>query len=79
MAALVGHKRVGDLDGYIHFFNTVDGVAVAREKFGGKAITSDPFVMGNRLFVQSDSGQIGAYVIVDDRPKRTQPDVMEEE
>ena len=70
---------VGDLDGYIHFFNTVDGVAVAREKFGGKAITSDPFVMGNRLFVQSDSGQIAAYVIVDDRPKRTQPDVMEDE
>ena len=70
---------VGDFDGYIHFFNTVDGVAVAREKFGGKAITSDPFVMGNRLFVQSDSGQIAAYVIVDDRPKRTQPDVMEDE
>ena len=70
---------VGDFDGYIHFFNTVDGVAVAREKFGGKAITSDPFVMGNQLFVQSDSGQIAAYVIVDDRPKRTQPDVMEDE
>lgn len=70
---------VGDLDGYIHFFNTVDGVAAAREKFGGTAITSDPFVMGNRLFVQSDSGQIAAYVIVDDRPKRTQPDVMEDE
>jgi outer membrane protein assembly factor BamB len=70
---------VGDLEGYIHFFNTVDGAAAAREKFGGKAISSDPFVMGNRLFVQSDSGQIAAYVIVDDRPKRTQPDVMEDE
>ena len=70
---------VGDLEGYIHFFNTVDGTAAAREKLGGKAITSDPFVMGNRLYVQSDSGQIAAYVIVDDRPKRTQPDVMEDE
>jgi outer membrane protein assembly factor BamB len=70
---------VGDLDGYIHFFNAIDGVAVAREKLGGRAITSDPFVMANRLYVQSDGGQIGAYVIVDDRPKRTQPDVMEEE
>jgi outer membrane protein assembly factor BamB len=70
---------VGDLEGYIHFFNAIDGEPVARERLGGKAITSDPFVMGNRVFVQSDGGQIGAYVIVDDRPKRTQPDVMEEE
>ena len=65
-------------EGYIHFFNAIDGEAVAREKLGGRSITSDPFVMGNRLFVQSDSGQIGAYMIVDDRPKRTQPDVMDD-
>jgi outer membrane protein assembly factor BamB len=70
---------VGDLEGYIHFFNAIDGAAVARERLGGKAITSDPFVMANRVYVQSDSGQIGAYVIVDDRPKRSQPDVAEEE
>ena len=70
---------VGDLEGYIHFFNAIDGEAVARERLGSKAISSDPFVMGNRVYVQSDSGQIGAYVIVDDRPKRTQPDVAEEE
>ena len=70
---------VGDFEGYIHFFNTVDGEPVAREKLGGKAISSDPFVMSNYVYVQSDSGQIGAYVIIDDRPKRTQPDVMEEE
>jgi outer membrane protein assembly factor BamB len=70
---------VGDLEGYIHFFNAIDGEAVARERLGGKAISSDPFVMSNRVYVQSDSGQIGAYAIVDDRPKRTQPDVAEEE
>jgi outer membrane protein assembly factor BamB len=70
---------VGDFEGYIHFFNAIDGVAVAREKMGGNAITSDPFVMANRVYVQSDSGQIGAYVIVDDRPKRRQPDVAEEQ
>lgn len=70
---------VGDFEGYIHFFNAIDGEAVARERLGGKAISSDPFVMGNRVYVQSDSGQIGAYTIVDDRPKRTQPDVAEEE
>lgn len=70
---------VGDLDGYIHFFNAIDGVAVARRKLGGKAITSDPYVMSNRLYVQSDNGQIGAYVIVDDGPRRTRPDVMDED
>ena len=70
---------LGDFEGYIHFFNAIDGEAVAREKLGGKAITSDPYVMANRLYVQSDSGQIGAYVIVDDRPKRRQPDVAEEQ
>ena len=70
---------LGDFEGYIHFFNAIDGEAVAREKLGGKAITSDPYVMANRLYVQSDSGQIGAYVIVDDRPKRGQPDVAEEQ
>ena len=70
---------VGDLEGYIHFFNAIDGEPLARERLGGKAISSDPFVMSNRVYVQSDSGQIGAYAVVEDRPKRTQPDVMEEE
>lgn len=69
---------VGDLEGYIHFFNTVDGEPVAREKLGGSAISSDPFVMANRLYVQSDGGQLGAYVIVDERPRRSQPDVSDE-
>lgn len=69
---------VGDLEGYIHFFNAIDGEAVARKKLGSEAITSDPFVMGNRLFIQSDSGQIAAYVIVEDRPQRAQPDATEQ-
>jgi outer membrane protein assembly factor BamB len=69
---------VGDLEGYIHFFSTIDGEPVAREKLGGSAISSDPFVMGNRLYVQNESGQLGAYVIVDDRPERPQPDVADE-
>lgn len=69
---------VGDLEGYIHFFSTIDGQPVAREKLGGAAITSDPFVIANRLYVQNDGGSLGAYVIVDDRPKRSQPDVADE-
>ena len=69
---------VGDLEGYIHFFNTIDGEPVAREKLGNAAISSAPYVMANRLFVQSDGGQLGAYVIVDERPQRSQPDVADE-
>jgi outer membrane protein assembly factor BamB len=69
---------VGDLEGYLHFFSTIDGEPVARERLGSSAISSDPFVMANRLFVQSDGGQLGAFVIVDERPQRSQPDVSDE-
>ena len=69
---------VGDFEGYIHFFNAIDGEPVARERLGNDAITGDPLVMANRLYVQSDSGQLGAYVIVDDRSQRAQPDVADE-
>ena len=68
----------GDLEGYIHFFNTIDGRPVARVRLGNKAITSDPLVVGNRLLVQSDSGQLAAYEIVNDRPRRSQPDVADD-
>ena len=61
---------VGDLEGYLHFFNTIDGEAVARVRLGSEAITADPLVMANRLYVQSDSGQLAAYVLVDARPQR---------
>jgi len=35
--------------------------------------------MANRLYVQSDSGQIAAYVLVDDRPQRSATDSAEDE
>jgi outer membrane protein assembly factor BamB len=69
---------VGDLEGYIHFFNTIDGEPAARERLGGSAISSDPFVIANRLYVQNEAGELGAYEIVDDRPQRSQPDVADE-
>lgn len=70
---------VGDLDGYLHFFSNIDGEPVARLRLGGKAITSDPIVVANRLYVQSDGGNLAAYVVVDDRPQRSQPDIAEDE
>lgn len=70
---------VGDLDGYLHFFSAISGDPVARKKLGGGAISSAPFVIANRLYVQSDSGQLAAFVVVDDRQKRSAPDVAADE
>ncbi|MDH3778605.1 MAG: hypothetical protein OES59_07260, partial [Gammaproteobacteria bacterium] len=69
---------VGDLEGYLHFFNNIDGEPVARLRLASKAITAVPLVIANRLYVQDDGGKIAAYVVVDDRPKRTQPDIAED-
>ena len=54
---------VGDLEGYLHFFSNFDGDPVARVRVGSKAISVEPVVVANRLFVQSDDGKISAYVI----------------
>ena len=68
---------VGDFEGYLHFFSGFDGEILARIRFGSTAITSDPLVVGNRLYVQSDDGSIGAFEVVEQRPKRNAPDVAD--
>lgn len=70
---------VGDFEGYIHFFSNIDGEPAARVRFGNKAISSDPMVIANRLYVQTDGGSLGAFVVVDDRPRRSVPDVADDE
>lgn len=69
---------VGDFEGYLHFFNPLDGRQVARQKLGGAAISVAPVVVANRLYVQSDSGTLAAYVVVVPEP-RPQPDVAADE
>ena len=69
---------VGDFEGYLHFFSTIDGAAVARLRLSGDAISSDPLVVANRLYVQSDSGSVAAYEVAQDRPSRKAPDVADE-
>jgi outer membrane protein assembly factor BamB len=66
---------VGDFEGYLHFVSGLDGKALARIRFGSTAITSNPLVVANRLYVQSDDGKVGAFEIVQQRPKRNAPDV----
>jgi len=67
----------GDFEGYLHFFSSIDGKAVARMRQGSMAISSAPLVIANRLYVQSDDGSLAAYEIIQDRPKRSAPDVSE--
>jgi outer membrane protein assembly factor BamB len=65
---------VGDLEGYLHFFSNVDGEPVARLKMGGKAISNDPVVVADRLYVQSDSGSLSAFVVQQPKTPRKAPD-----
>lgn len=68
---------VGDFEGYLHFFSSIDGKAVARLRQGKKAISSDPLVVANRLYVQSDDGSVAAYEVAQDREQRRAPEVAE--
>jgi outer membrane protein assembly factor BamB len=70
---------VGDLDGYVHFFSNLDGEPVARVRLGSKAITSNPLVIADRLYVQSDSGSIAAYMVIDPERPQSVPDISDDE
>ena len=54
---------VGDFEGYVHFFNNFDGGPVARERVGKGMISGPPVVMGDKLFVQSESGALAAFTV----------------
>lgn len=69
---------VGDFEGYLHFFSNFDGEAVARVRFGSKAISNDPVVVANRLYVQSDSGSVAAFAVREPNRSRNAPDTSDE-
>jgi outer membrane protein assembly factor BamB len=54
---------VGDFEGYVHFFSNFDGTPVARERVGKRMISGAPVVMGDKLFVQSESGTLAAFTV----------------
>lgn len=69
----------GDFQGYLHLLSNVDGEIVGRTRLGNKAISSDPLVIANRLYVQSDSGSLYAFAVQEPRrTRRRAPDVMDE-
>jgi outer membrane protein assembly factor BamB len=69
---------VGDLEGYLHFFSNFDGDPVARVRVGSKAISVEPIVVGNRLFVQSDDGSVSAYAIQQPETPGDAPPIADE-
>ncbi len=70
---------VGDLEGYLHFFSVIDGTPVARLRQGSAAISGVPVVISNRLYVQSDSGGITAYVVRLPKPTSNTPEIADDE
>lgn len=52
---------VGDFEGYVHFFSNFDGRPVARVRVGKGMISHAPVVIGDQLYVQSESGTLAAF------------------
>ena len=65
---------VGDFEGYVHFFNNFDGRPVARVRVGKGMISHAPVVIGGRLYVQSESGTLSAFVVPVPEPTRDAAD-----
>lgn len=70
---------VGDLEGYLHFFSNFDGDPVARVRAGSNAVSIEPLVVADRLFVQGDDGSVSAYMIRQPERPDTAPDVSDED
>ncbi len=73
---------VGDFEGYVHFFSTGDGRPLARERVGKGMISGVPLVMGDKLYVQSESGALAAFTVrtPERKPEATEDtDTVEEE
>ena len=54
---------VGDFEGYVHFFSSIDGRPVARVRVGKGPISVAPVVIGNRLYVQSENGELSVFAV----------------
>jgi outer membrane protein assembly factor BamB len=70
---------VGDLEGYLHFFSVIDGKPVARLRQGSAAISGTPVVISDRLYVQSDSGNLTAYAVRPPKRSPNEPEIADDE
>lgn len=63
-----GTVVVGDLEGFVHFFSAEDGSPVARERVDDRMLSHAPVVIGDQLYVQSETGRLGVFEI--ERPEQ---------
>ncbi|MDC0178182.1 outer membrane protein assembly factor BamB [Woeseiaceae bacterium] len=54
---------IGDFEGYVHLFSNIDGRPVARIRVDKGLLSGAPVVIGNQLYVQSESGVLAAYAV----------------
>lgn len=69
---------VGDFEGYVHFFSNFDGSPVARVRAGKGMISGSLVVMGDKLFVQNESGLLSVYRVRLPESPATPPEIAEE-
>ena len=55
------HVVVGDLEGYLHWFDIDSGLPAARQRLGRKPIRATPQVNGDLLYAVTIDGTLGAY------------------
>ena len=70
---------IGDFEGYVHFFNSADGMPVARVRVGRGMISGAPVTIGGRLYVQSESGVLEAYAVPEPEPRGDVPEIAADE
>lgn len=63
---------VGDFEGYLHWFDLETGVLQARAKSGADRLTTQPLVLNDYLYVQSEDGDLAAFRIKPQKRSRRQ-------
>lgn len=59
-AVFGGYVVTGDLEGYLHWFNSENGSPVARIRVGSDPIIADPVVLDGTLYVLGSGGELAA-------------------
>lgn len=70
---------IGDFEGYVHLFSNIDGHPVARIRVGKGLLSGAPVVIGNMLYVQSESGLLEAFAVRRPERERDAPDIAAED
>jgi outer membrane protein assembly factor BamB len=56
-----GRVVVGDLQGYVHWFDPATGAYLARERAGKRLVSTTPVIAGGLLLVFTDGGELSAF------------------